>query len=437
MKTKSTRVLLSLGIVLVLVLSEVLGANAKVKIVYLDQSDATRQPVFEAVVKDFMVAHPDIEVEFIGTTENVILPQQRMIAGGTPPDVVYTHQGAFPMFALRNGYLSLNSFINRDKFDLNAYDKTILGYFTVKDQIYAIPRDRHTNILYYNSRLFDEAGVDYPSHIWNDPNWTWDKLIEIGKKLTIDKNGDGKIDQFGYEGGCGYAGWYQLVISYGGQWFDKEYTKTLIGETSAAADAFQMLSDLQWKYNIVPQPGQIAEIAGGAWMGGRIAMVINGTWGAMWYGEGMKEHDLKWDYAPIPMQLKAAVNYFPSGLSISKGSKHPEEAWSLIKFLSQGEPLKQLVSCIKGIPPRKDMIKWWKDFAVKDFKYSVDVDVVWNAFEYAVKLPTTPGWEEVQAVVNAELDKLFLPEEKKRKTGAEVVASLIPKLDKVLLESKE
>ena len=40
--------------------------------------------------------------------------------------------------------------------------------------------------LYYNKAMFDAAGIPYP-----DDTWDWDKLIEVGKQLTV-KDGDGQ-----------------------------------------------------------------------------------------------------------------------------------------------------------------------------------------------------------------------------------------------------
>ena len=40
--------------------------------------------------------------------------------------------------------------------------------------------------------MFDAAGIPYP-----DDTWDWAKLVEVGKQLTKDADGDGKIDQWG------------------------------------------------------------------------------------------------------------------------------------------------------------------------------------------------------------------------------------------------
>ena len=41
--------------------------------------------------------------------------------------------------------------------------------------------------------MFDAAGIPYP-----DDTWDWAKLVEVGKQLTLDKDGDGKTDQWGF-----------------------------------------------------------------------------------------------------------------------------------------------------------------------------------------------------------------------------------------------
>lgn len=47
--------------------------------------------------------------------------------------------------------------------------------------------------LYYNTALFEAAGIP-------EPPTTWEEFVEYGKQLTIDTNGDGTIDQWGYSG---------------------------------------------------------------------------------------------------------------------------------------------------------------------------------------------------------------------------------------------
>lgn len=52
--------------------------------------------------------------------------------------------------------------------------------------------------LFYNKRLFEEAGIDpeEPYNLQKDGQWTWSKLEEYCKKLTKDTDNDGKTDQY-------------------------------------------------------------------------------------------------------------------------------------------------------------------------------------------------------------------------------------------------
>ena len=44
--------------------------------------------------------------------------------------------------------------------------------------------------MFYNKDLFEEAGItEVPT--------TWDELVDVAKKLTLDKDGDGETDQWG------------------------------------------------------------------------------------------------------------------------------------------------------------------------------------------------------------------------------------------------
>ena len=52
--------------------------------------------------------------------------------------------------------------------------------------------------LFFNKRLFEEAGIDpdEPYDLQKSGKWTWSKLEEYCKKLTKDTDNDGKTDQY-------------------------------------------------------------------------------------------------------------------------------------------------------------------------------------------------------------------------------------------------
>ena len=47
--------------------------------------------------------------------------------------------------------------------------------------------------MYFNKRIFDELGLDYPYNLVLNDNWTFDAFSKLVKQGTKDLNGDGLI----------------------------------------------------------------------------------------------------------------------------------------------------------------------------------------------------------------------------------------------------
>ena len=138
---------------------------------------------------------------------------------------------------------------------------------------FGLPRDLNVIALFYNKEMFDAARVAYP-----DDTWDWAKLVEVGKQLTLDKNGDGMPDQWGlYTETTDMENyWSSLVWQAGGDILSAD-GKTTALDSDQAARGIQFLQDLIWKEKISPDPAIFAE-TGDAFEQGKAAMEINGSW---------------------------------------------------------------------------------------------------------------------------------------------------------------
>ena len=129
--------------------------------------------------------------------------------------------------------LNLQPYIDADPAFLEGIYPGPLATYKRPDGYYGLPRDFQTIVLFYNKDLFDAAGVAYPTD-----DWTLQDLRDAAQKLTVDKDGDGVNDQWGFSTDlwdmelfwssavCGAAA--ARVLS-------PDYTKTLIGEPNARA----------------------------------------------------------------------------------------------------------------------------------------------------------------------------------------------------------
>ena len=119
---------------------------------------------------------------------------QTGIAGGDAPDVFAMDGPLFPDYQSRDVLLDLKPFIDRDGYDLTQLaDQARRRLHDADGGQFGLPRDLNVVALYYNKTMFDAAGIAYP-----DETWDWAKLVEVAKQLTIDQDGDGTVDQWGF-----------------------------------------------------------------------------------------------------------------------------------------------------------------------------------------------------------------------------------------------
>ncbi|NEE03292.1 extracellular solute-binding protein [Phytoactinopolyspora halotolerans] len=87
--------------------------------------------------------------------------------------------------------------------------------------------------LYYNTQIFAEAGI-------TEPPATWEELVDVGRRLTVDTDGDGDIDQWGLSilGGSAGVGSHLAFIlgrQEGGTLFDDSGGPTFDSDEQVAA----------------------------------------------------------------------------------------------------------------------------------------------------------------------------------------------------------
>lgn len=212
--------------------------------------------------------------------------------------------------------------------DAYRYDGKEAG----KGSLYCLPKDLSTFAFAYNKTLFDEAGVEYP-----DPEnpYTWEEFLEVCGKLTIDKDGDGEIDQWG----CANALQWALdafIYTNGGHFLNDDYTEVVIDGQQEFIDAFQYFADLTCKYNVTPTVEQDTALGGyQRWLDGQIGFYACGTWDV---GAFMDENTFPYEWGlcawPTGSTGVSMTRNGSVGFAISADTEYPEAAAALITLFS-------------------------------------------------------------------------------------------------------
>ncbi|WP_322768610.1 sugar ABC transporter substrate-binding protein [Frankia sp. Cr1] len=373
--------------------------------------DSTQQVGYQKSIDEFQRRNPNIKVTIqqMGWAD-YWTKTIADFAAGTAPDVFWNHVSYFPQFAAQGVLLNLTPRIKQDNFDTTIYYESLVESYRYDGAQYGIPKDWDTVALVCDSAALNKAGVSNPGKL------TWatdgsDTLLPFLQKLTVDKNGK-NITEAGFDAGnvqrygllannTLQQGWGAWAVGNGGSLMDKSYGKLTL-DSPQAIQGIQAYVDLVTKYRVAPPGSQtnnrdsdLAQFLAS----GQVACVTAGDWQL---SALTKQSSTSLTILPPPSGPNGSVSAF-NGLadSITARSKHPQEAWELVKWLGSLDSQKIIGSGGYAWPAIKSIdntfVEYWK---TKKLDVQPYLDAAQGkTFSY----PLTRGWNGAQI----ELDKYF------------------------------
>ena len=130
-----------------------------------------------------------------------------ILAGDDQYDVIFPHSRVAFSYAIQNAVVDFKTISTID-LTKEWWSQDIVESGSVKNHLYILDGDISTHRLeyafcmFFNKRIFDELGLDYPYATAMEGNWTFDEFSKFVKQGSKDLNGDGLLkpedDQFGY-----------------------------------------------------------------------------------------------------------------------------------------------------------------------------------------------------------------------------------------------
>jgi multiple sugar transport system substrate-binding protein len=261
----------------------------------------------------------------------------------------------------------------------------------------AVPLYSMAYALYYNKKLFAEAGIEKPPA-------TWDEVVAAGKQLTAKgKNG------IGVEGSNLSNNIHQVFVlgkQHGADFFTSDGKPDFTSDGAVAA--VKQYVDLMAKHKIVA-PGN-AEYAQNQslsdFSNDKTGMVLWQTASATFKAQGMKDED--WGVVPAPVQsgrpgTGEATNSMVAGINMSvfKNTDNLDGALEFVKFMTSDEEQKILNKAYGSIPPVKSA---QQDAAFAAPAVAVLRDTLATS---AAALPQVPEESQFETVVGTAVKDLF------------------------------
>ena len=151
--------------------------------------------LMQQMIDDFNKIHPDIVVSKDAGGVNSDRMLQKVTAGlqaDNYPDIAYIYGSDLANLAGSEKLLDLSDAIDNGDIDWDQFEEAAKAATTVDDRPRAVPAFIDNLAVVYNKKIFDEAGVPYPSD-----DWTWDEFLATAAKLNDKDKG---IAGFGWPG---------------------------------------------------------------------------------------------------------------------------------------------------------------------------------------------------------------------------------------------
>ncbi len=302
------------------------------RIVIWHQMRVDERVILEGQMKKYMELHPGIHLEAI-YKETEELRSGFIIAAiaGQGPDLVYGPSDQIGPFQVMNIIKPMENIFSEAWID-SFNPKGVTWY---KGHLYQIADKLGNHLtLVFNKNLLQKAPE------------TDIELIEIGKRLTVYSNGDGRFEQYGLVWNYTEPFFFiPFMTGFGGWVMDDDGKPTL--DNRGVVDGLNFIKELRDIYKIIPREADY-NIADALFKDGKAAMIINGDWS--W--AGYKKAGIDIGIAPLPKIVKTglwcAPMVSPKGYSINVNvSKEKEKiVVDVLRYLlapeNQLETAKQL-----------------------------------------------------------------------------------------------
>lgn len=294
-------------------------------------SDPQGARVQHEIDAEWTRTHPKIhiEMEHIPGSGEYVSKMLTAFVAGTEPDVMFLDDASAAAFINNNTLRDLMPFARQDHLNLTRYFPNVLDIARRSDHLYALPGDFTPMMMYYNKRLFDQAGLPYPRD-----GWTWDQFHEDCKRLTVWPKGAPHPRQYGFLAENWMPGWIPWIWQNGGDVLTPGgHRATGAFDSQPSVQAVQFFTGLV-KDRLAPSVSEKQALGADPFQTGVVAMEISGHWNIVGLkaSETLKIADV--GVVGLPQRIRRVTPLYESGPAMTRRCRHPQQAWEYIKFLA-------------------------------------------------------------------------------------------------------
>ncbi len=324
----------------------------------------------------FSALHPDVEIEVIATSsvayeegKDMQKAMEEFIAE-QKPDVLMLGASEYSRMAGEGKLYNLDTFIQKEKFDLEGIAPGILEYIKQQSDgiLYGLAPEFYSQALFYNKDMFEKYGVTPPTD-----RMTWEELLQLSARFPTDGSGEDRV--YGLKAGY-QSDLYQLGMMIGsslGLSYVNPTAKQLMINSDSWKKAFDTADKALKSGSLYVEDMNGGGFSGSyedyllrdAFIGEKAAMVIEGNYLMDQIKEArtfLKDKGVKnWDVVTVPVNPQTPDESTAMSVgqifAIDANSANPEGAWKFLSYIN-GDDFARVTSKLRngGFPARTKYI---------------------------------------------------------------------------------
>jgi ABC-type glycerol-3-phosphate transport system substrate-binding protein len=376
---------------------------------FLHRWEGPREPLIAQVLLQFQQQHPSITVNsqlVFGTGPEYFdgMPYDKiftLIVAGTPPDVIMMGSDVAALWARRgNALLPLDEYLRRDRIEPEQMFYPALAQMArSQGKYHGLPQLTGTDRAYLFMHLpkVEAAGLD-PKR----PPASWEDLVDWSRQLTM-REGD-SFSQMGFDfSATEFIDW---LARNGGRVLSEDARRPAFDSPAGQQTLQWLLETTNRLYGGKAKVDQFKAAhrgAGDVRYTGRLALWTGQVAEFFWAAEEGPKADPAFRFAAAlvphnvrnPQARPASLAEKIWMYSIAQGTRHPEAAWTLEKYLTLGEGNRMFVKA-QGRP--SPVVRYNDD---PDYpRMNPFWDVVKQALMIMVPMPQTPAWAQIRPLLS-------------------------------------
>ena len=340
-----------------------------------------------AMITAFESSHPGTKVDFTGIAEQGehIAKLGTAFAGGQPPDVFLLNYRRFGRFAAR-GVIDPARLPGR----ASDYYDAALEAFTTGGRLLCLPQNISSTVVYYNPKLFAQAGVEAPK-----AGWTLDDMKATATALAAKK-----VKSIGFE--TSFRTVPPFVWAFGGDVVDD-----LANPTHTTMNSPEARGALEYLKGLLDNGGVTATDAAASsaedrFAQGGLAMFLDSRRAVPAF---RKAAGLEFDVAPLPEGSDAATLLASDAYCVAKASKNAALAHAFAGYAVGGDGGRVLAESGRTVPSLRSLAG--SDAFLAPGKLPKSSRVWLDVAPTVRRLPNVAQWNEAESTASDTLEQFF------------------------------